>query len=52
MTEYICVCDWFFMLCSFYFLQVVLTGARSIADIEEGWRVIWLLIKPFIVRRQ
>ena len=33
-------------------LQVVLTGARSIADIEEGWRVIWLLIKQFVTKRQ
>ena len=33
-------------------IQVVLTGARSIADIEEGWRVIWLLIKQFVTKRQ
>lgn len=36
----------------FYSGKIVLTGARSISDIEHGWTVIWDLIKPYVVRKQ
>ena len=32
----------------FFSGKVVLTGARSLQDIEDGWAVIFSLIKPFI----
>ena len=36
----------------FFSGKVVLTGARSLEDIEAGWDVIFGLIKPYVVRRQ
>ena len=36
----------------FYSGKIVLTGARSLADIEHGWGVIWDLIKHYVVRKQ
>ena len=36
----------------FFSGKVVLTGARSLEDIEEGWDVIFGLIKPYLVKRQ
>ncbi len=32
--------------------KVVLTGARSLDDIDEGWAVIYNLLKWYVVRRQ
>ena len=36
----------------FFSGKVVLTGARSLKDIDEGWEVIFGLIKPYVTRRQ
>jgi TATA-box binding protein (TBP) (component of TFIID and TFIIIB) len=36
----------------FFSWNVVLTGARSLADIEEGWEVVFGLLKPYVVKRQ
>jgi transcription initiation factor TFIID TATA-box-binding protein len=36
----------------FFSGKVVLTGARSLEDIEEGWDVIYALVKAYVVKRQ
>ena len=36
----------------FFSGKVVLTGAKSLADIDEGWEVIFALVKSYVVRRQ
>lgn len=36
----------------FFSGKVVLTGARSLEDIDEGWAVIYSLLKPYVVKRQ
>lgn len=36
----------------FFSGKVVLTGARSLKDIEEGWEVIFALVKPYVVKRK
>ena len=36
----------------FFSGKVVLTGARSLRDIEEGWDVIYALVRPYVVKRQ
>ena len=36
----------------FFSGKVVLTGAKSLADIDEGWKVIFALVKSYMVRRQ
>ena len=36
----------------FFSGKVVLTGARSLDDIEEGWAVIYNLLKSYVVKRQ
>jgi len=36
----------------FFSGKVVLTGAKSLGDIEEGWNVIFSLVKAYVVRRQ
>ena len=36
----------------FFSGKVVLTGARSLNDIEEGWDVIFSLVKSYVVKRQ
>jgi transcription initiation factor TFIID TATA-box-binding protein len=36
----------------FFSGNVVLTGARSLVDIEEGWEVVFGLLKPYVVKRQ
>ena len=36
----------------FFSGKVVLTGARSLCDIEEGWDVIYALVRPYVVKRQ
>ena len=36
----------------FFSGKVVLTGARSLKDIEEGWDVIFALVKQYVVKRQ
>jgi transcription initiation factor TFIID TATA-box-binding protein len=36
----------------FFSGKVVLTGAKSLADIDEGWDVIFSLLKSYVVKRQ
>jgi transcription initiation factor TFIID TATA-box-binding protein len=36
----------------FFSGKVVLTGARSLQDINDGWEVIFALVKPYVVQRQ
>jgi transcription initiation factor TFIID TATA-box-binding protein len=36
----------------FFSGKVVLTGAKSLADIDEGWEIIFALVKSYVVRRQ
>jgi transcription initiation factor TFIID TATA-box-binding protein len=36
----------------FFSGKVVLTGAKSLNDIDEGWNVIYALLKPYVVTRQ
>jgi TATA-box binding protein (TBP) (component of TFIID and TFIIIB) len=36
----------------FFSGKVVLTGARSLQDIETGWDVIFALVKQYVVKRQ
>ena len=36
----------------FFSGKVVLTGAKSLDDIEEGWDVIFALLKSYVVKRQ
>jgi len=36
----------------FFSGKVVLTGARSLEDIDEGWAVIYSLLKSYVVKRQ
>lgn len=36
----------------FFSGKVVLTGARSLEDIDQGWDVIYGLIRPYLVTRQ
>jgi transcription initiation factor TFIID TATA-box-binding protein len=36
----------------FFSGKVVLTGARSLKDIDDGWNIIFALVKPYVVRRQ
>ena len=36
----------------FFSGKVVLTGARSLDDIQAGWDVIFALVLPYVVRRQ
>ena len=36
----------------FFSGKVVLTGARSLDDIDEGWAVIYNLLKSYVVKRQ
>ena len=36
----------------FFSGKVVLTGARSLEDIDKGWDVIYALVKAYVVRRQ
>ena len=36
----------------FFSGKVVLTGARSLEDIDEGWAVIYNLLKSYVVKRQ
>jgi TATA-box binding protein (TBP) (component of TFIID and TFIIIB) len=36
----------------FFSGKVVLTGAKSLDDIDEGWDVIYALLKSYVVKRQ
>ena len=36
----------------FFSGKVVLTGAKSLDDIDQGWDVIYSLLKPYVVKRQ
>lgn len=36
----------------FFSGKVVLTGAKSLKDIDDGWDVIFTLLKPYVVKRQ
>lgn len=36
----------------FFSGKVVLTGAKSLRDIDEGWDVIYSLLRPYVVRRR
>lgn len=36
----------------FFSGKVVLTGAKSLTDIDEGWDVIFSLLRPYVVKRQ